>query len=114
MLNKCCQYISNTPLLLKELIVKVKDHLQIEKQRLFIKHTVWYVSSDVLESMLGMFKNKKSQTRYTALFPSLIKIAAGKPTVDCNLKNAPEEVMMTHLWSWERKKLNRESSSQKI
>jgi transposase-like protein len=110
-LEECQNYLLNAPYLLSKLIVKVKEYLQTEKEKLFNKDTVWHTSSDIIESMFGMFKNRKASnplhgvTPFALYLPLLTKTNIGKTGINCNLKDALEGVLISDLKSWNKKYL---------
>ncbi len=109
--KKCQQYLHHAPDRLREFIGKVKLYLQAELQQLPTKDTVWHMSSDILESMFGIFKNKKASnplhgvTPFVLYLPVLTRINSEEPVIHCSLKVALQTVSMRDLKDWNKKHL---------
>ncbi|MDE3144822.1 MAG: hypothetical protein KGL19_11745, partial [Bacteroidota bacterium] len=62
----------------------------------------------ILESMFGMFKNRKASnplhgaTPFALYLPLLTKTNTGKLGINCNLKEALEGVLISDLKSWNK------------
>jgi hypothetical protein len=91
---------------MQQLINKIKDYLETEKQKLPDSKTTWHVSSDILESIFGLYKSRKASnalhgiTPFVLTLPVFTKIDSENNVVNINLKQALESVSMANLKQW--------------
>jgi hypothetical protein len=84
----------------------IRQYLEEEKEKLPENTSGWNVSSDILESMFGTFKFRRSKNRlngitaYVLLLPLLTGIGKSDERSDINFKDALECVYMKDLKHW--------------
>lgn len=88
------------------LINKIMDYLQTEKQKLPDSKTVWHISSDIIESLFGLYKSRKASnalhgiTPFVLTLPVFTKIDPEKAVINIHFKQALESVSMADLKQW--------------
>jgi hypothetical protein len=87
-------------------IKRIEQYLQQEESKLPDDKTVWYVSSDILESLFGKFKACKADnglygvTPFALILPIMTKIDTENYRVDINYRDALEGTFMSDLEQW--------------
>ncbi|MDR3266689.1 MAG: hypothetical protein LBT24_03865, partial [Tannerella sp.] len=82
------------------------QYLQEEGDKLTDEKTIWHVSSDVIESVFGNYKIRKSPnslngvTRYVMILPLLTAINTKTGTSNICFKSALESVFLKDLKQW--------------
>ncbi|MDQ6480552.1 hypothetical protein [Dyadobacter sp. LHD-138] len=105
-IEKCSLY--NGPIYpkIERLICRIKDYLQGEKEKLPDSQTLWHVSSDVIESLFGLYKSRKASnslhgvTPFALSLPLFTKTHRESSTIHCDFKQALESVFMANLKQW--------------
>lgn len=88
------------------LISKIKAYLETEKKKLPNGKTVWHVSSDILESLFGLYKSRKASnglhgiTPFVLTLPVFTKTDPENAVVNINVKQALESISMADLKQW--------------
>ena len=88
------------------------DYLLEEARKLSTKKSIWHISSDILESIFGVYKERKSPnalhgvTPYVFMLPLLTKSnpESGGLRIDC--KKALERVFLRDIDKWEKDNLS--------
>lgn len=114
-IDKCLRMLDkmlrNTGNRVKRFKVSVKQYLQDEKNKLRDKQVCWNASSDIIESIFGTYKFKRSSnslngiTSYVLLLPLLTKTSDKGNGMNVNFKHALESVFMKDLSDWENNNL---------
>ncbi len=87
------------------------DYLNEEKGKLTDEKTVWSVSSDIIESLFGDFKARKSPnslngiTKLVFIVPLRTKIDAKTGMSSINFKSTLENVCLKELDTWQEENL---------
>jgi hypothetical protein len=88
------------------------DYLLEEARKLSTRKSVWHISSDILESIFGVYKERKSPnalhgvTPYVFMLPLLTK---SKPESNClriDCKKALEQVFLRDIDKWAKDNLS--------
>jgi hypothetical protein len=80
----------------------------------------WNASSDVLESLFGVFKDRKSPnplhgvTPFVLLLPLYARISNKKETVNFDFKQSLESVFLSEIEDWRKEKLLENQVSMRI
>jgi transposase-like protein len=84
----------------------ILQYLKEEGEKLKDKKTIWHASSDVIESLFGNYKSRKSPnslngvTRYVMILPLLTAINTETGTSNLCFKDALESVFLRDLEQW--------------
>lgn len=76
------------------------------KNKLPDKDAIWHVSSDIIESSFGSYKNRKScnpldgVTRHVLILPILTRLNTKTGIININCKNALEQNLLSDLSRW--------------
>lgn len=87
-------------------------YLEEESGKLSSEDSVWHISSDVLESIFGVYKERKSPnalngvTGYILLLPVLTKINPESGCFSLNVKDILENVFLRDIDTWEKDNLS--------
>ncbi|MEH0158462.1 hypothetical protein V6R21_30695 [Limibacter armeniacum] len=91
---------------LNKFIETVKTYLKEEVSKLE-EQACWHCSSDVIESLFGIFKYRKSPnklygvTSYVLYLALVTRKLAGKVVLDIDIKSAQEQVFLSKIKEWE-------------
>ena len=89
----------------------IKKYLQETGAKLLNEKSVWNVSSDIIESLFGTYKSRKSKnplhgiTTYVMLLPLLTKVDENNRLTNLDCKEALETVFLKDLTTWKNKHL---------
>jgi hypothetical protein len=103
-----CSPVSRVSHAIKDCI----NYLEEEKCKLATSKTVWHISSDILESLFGIYKQRKSPnalngvTSYVLMLPLLTKSDPESGCVRIDFKNALEHVFLRDIDKWEKDSLS--------
>jgi len=81
-------------------------YLNEEQGKLTAEKTQWHISSDIIESLFGNYKYRKSPnalngvTKQVLILPLLTKVDANTSTINICFKTALENVFLTDLNKW--------------
>jgi hypothetical protein len=114
-INRCLEICSqtsqdNTP---KSdlLMAQIKFYLEEERNKLPDEKSVWYASSDIIESLFGTVKSKQASnplhgvTSAILFLPLMTKIELDNPVLNMNIKQAMQSVYMSDLEQWNKEQL---------
>jgi hypothetical protein len=82
-----------------------------EQDKLRDKKTVWHISSDIIESLFGRYKSRKSPnplngvTKQVLILPLMTKINAKTGNSTINFKSTLEKVFLSDLDTWKQDNL---------
>ena len=85
----------------------IKQYVQNEGRKLTDKDVVWHISSDIIESLFGRYKEHKADnglygvTPFVLALPVLTKVNAEKHQVSIDYKESLERTFMTDLKQWD-------------
>jgi hypothetical protein len=89
----------------------IKCYLLEEQSKLTDEKTVWHASSDIIESVFGFYKFRKSKnqlngiTPYVLVLPLLTKIGEGRKPSSIDFKSCLENVFMKNIVTWKTNNL---------
>lgn len=92
----------------KKLLALLTGYLLEEADKLKSSTTIWNASSDMIESVFGCYKFRKSTnllhgvTSYALILPLITKIKEPEKGLDTNFKANLENVYIRDLYQWER------------
>jgi hypothetical protein len=94
-----------------KLTVKLNTYFKLEKGKLPDATTIWYASSDVIESLFGQYKHRASPNKLHGVTPFVLSLCLythfreqDEPIHD-KIKKALQEVSMADLDTWKHKYL---------
>ena len=102
----CDTFCKNTIGLPAIWMAGIKQYVQNEGSKLTAKGVVWHMSSDIIESLFGRYKEHKADnglygvTPFVLALPVLTKINAEKQQVNVDYKESLERTLMTDLKQW--------------
>jgi hypothetical protein len=113
--QKCTQYTRGILCTENERMQKVAeqifDYFNDETQKLPSPKTCWNASSDIVESIFGVYKNRKSPnplhgiTPFVLFLPLYSRIGTKKSVIPFNFKHSLESVFMSDISDWKKKNL---------
>ena len=89
----------------------IQKYLQETGAKLLNEKSVWNASSDIIESLFGRYKSRKSKnplhgiTSYVMLLPLLTKVDEDNRLTNLDCKEALETVFLKDLTNWKNKHL---------
>jgi hypothetical protein len=89
----------------------IRKYLQETSDKIVTEKSVWNASSDIIESIFGTYKFRKSKnplhgiTTYVMLLPLMTKVNEDNKLTDVNCKQALETVFLRDLTDWKKKHL---------
>jgi len=89
-----------------------RSYLQEEAKKLSTEKSVWHISSDIIESIFGVYKERKSPnplngvTPYVLMLPLLTKSNPESGCFRVDFKNALESVFLRDIEKWEQDNLS--------
>ena len=89
----------------------IKKYLQETSAKIVTEKSVWNASSDIIESIFGRYKSRKSKnplhgiTTYVMLLPLLTKVNEDNMLTDLDCKQALETVFLRDLTDWKNEHL---------
>ena len=92
-------------------IAKVQQYLHNEFNKLPDATTIWHASSDIIESLFGLYKAHKADnamygvTPFVLTLSAMTKIDAEKPIINIDIKAALEGTYMADLHQWNKENL---------
>jgi hypothetical protein len=90
---------------------QIVDWLSVEIRKLPSEKTCWNASSDIIESIFGVYKNRKSPnplhgvTTFVLLLPLHTRIGTNGKMGSFDFKNSLESVFMSDIERWKKEKL---------
>jgi hypothetical protein len=90
------------------LMQQIKSYLEEERKKLPDEKTIWYASSDIIESLFGTVKSKQASnplhgvTSAILFLPLMTKIGSDNPVLNMNIKQAMQGVYMSDLEQWNK------------
>jgi hypothetical protein len=113
--NNCMKYIERGLVSENKRMMKIAeqiaDYLKDEIKKLPSAKTCWNASSDIIESIFGVYKNRKSPnslhgiTPFVLFLPLYTRIGAKDDIVHFDFKNSLESVFMADINDWRKEKL---------
>ena len=91
--------------------LEIEKYLNEEKKKLPNEKTIWHSSSDIIESIFGVYKDRKASSPMHGVTPIVLilalipKMNAEKGEVNVDVKKALETVTMDDLKEWNRTNL---------
>jgi hypothetical protein len=88
------------------------NYLEEEAGKLESQKSVWHISSDILESIFGIYKERKSPnalngvTRYVLILPLLTKSDPDSSCIRVDFKEALEDVFLRDIDKWANNNLS--------
>lgn len=88
------------------------NYLQEEAGKLKTNRSIWHISSDILESIFGIYKDRKSPyalngvTPYVLMLPLLTKSNQQSGSIEVDFKNALESVFLRDIDNWKETNLS--------
>jgi len=114
-IKNCVKYIERDLLLENKRVPKIAkqivDYLKDEIKKLPSKKTRWNASSDIIESIFGVYKNRKSPnplhgiTPFVLFLPLYTRIGTKDDMVPFDFKSSLESVFMSDIDDWKKDKL---------
>ena len=95
----------------QKVMESIKTYLMETSAKIVTQDSVWQASSDIIESIFGTYKARKSKnplhgiTTYVLLLPMLTKMDENNKLTDFNCKQALEGVLLRDLTNWRDKHL---------
>jgi hypothetical protein len=108
---KMLQTKSTKSLRKQKVMELIKKYLQETSAKVITKNNVWHASSDIIESIFGTYKSRKSKnplhgiTTYVMLLPLLTKVDENNRLTNVDCKQALETVLLKDLTDWKYKHL---------
>jgi hypothetical protein len=90
------------------LMQQIKSYLEEERKKLPDEKTIWYASSDIIESLFGTVKSKQASNPLHGVTPAILflplmtKIGSDNPVLNMNIKQAMQGVYMSDLEQWNK------------
>jgi hypothetical protein len=114
-LKNCMEYIERGLCCGNDRMIKIAeqiiDYLKKEKDKLTSPKACWNASSDIIESIFGIYKDRKAAnplhgiTSFVLLLPLHTRIGTKDNTVPFDFKNSLETVFMSDIDAWRKEKL---------
>jgi hypothetical protein len=114
-INLCLENMNrqfhNKGIRIDQVCQSISRYLHEELAKLTDEKTVWHASSDIIESVFGSYKFKKSKNRlngitpYVLVLPLLTKMGEGYKPSSVDFKSSLEGVFMNDLKTWEKDNL---------
>ena len=113
--KNCRKYIERDLCLANQRMIRIAeqivDYLKDEIKKLPSSKTCWNASSDIIESIFGVYKNRKSPnplhgiTSFVLFLPLHTRIGAKEDIVPFDFKHSLESVFMSDIDDWRKEKL---------
>jgi hypothetical protein len=103
----CEKFCKNAVGLPAKWMAGIKQYVQNEIKKLPNKNTVWHISSDIIESLFGRYKEHKADnglygvTSFVLALPVLTRINTENNDVRIDFKASLEGTLMTDLKQWD-------------
>jgi len=108
---KMLQTKSTKSVRVQKVMELIRNYLQETSAKMITEKTVWHASSDIIESIFGTYKSRKSKnplhgiTAYVMLLPLLTKVNEDNRLTDVDCKETLERVFLKDLTDWKNKHL---------
>jgi transposase-like protein len=113
--KKCIEFIKQNLCSSNKRVIKISkqigDYLSDEVRKLPFSKTCWHASSDVIESLFGVYKCRKSPnplhgiTPFVLFLPLHTRIGTKNGVVSFDFKSSLESVFMSDIDDWKNNKL---------
>jgi hypothetical protein len=114
-LKNCIHYMKQDLFMGNERMIKIAEQtvgwLREEIRKLPSEKTCWNASSDIIESIFGVYKKRKPPnplhgvTAFALLLPLHTRIGAKGKVINFDFKNSLESVFMSDIEQWKKEKL---------
>jgi hypothetical protein len=114
------QYLLSANERMTKMAAQIIQYLNEEVEKLPSSKSCWNASSDVLESIFGVYKSRKSPnslygvTSYILFLPLHTRIGTKEKIIDFDFKHSLESVFMREIEQWKRENLSENQVSKRV